>query len=309
MKQIATLLFVLYIPACTSAQSTYTIAAIDRPTDAAVPVPTISSTVVDGLSSSGQAIVVGNTDRTFMDATVEGLWVGAPGAMQLLAADDTAAPGTDADTYFAVYDVFSFQQQAANWTIGAGGDAVLMAPLQGPNVGTNKFGVWAGKPGALELIAREGGSAPGTAAGSTFTRISEEVAAGLPGPAVNASGQVAFSASVVAASGQSLGGGIWVGRPGSLQMEAGRAGALINDKGEVAYQGTGGIWTGLPGATKLAVPLREPAPGLPGVTNAVVNGQLAFNNAGHVAFYATLSGAVGLTNNLALWLRRARRRL
>jgi hypothetical protein len=289
------------------AQITYSLVAIDSSTNPAVPVPNLAPTLFNAISSKGQAVVLGTSAGTFLNGKVDGLWAGPPGAAQLLALDGTPAPGVEPDALFLIFDNFNFQGQDTDYSINSSGQVVLRAALRGSATADNNLGLWVGAPGALQLVARKGSAAPDTEAGTVFSDISPGTAVGLPGPAVNASGQVAFAASL---SGPSVnannGSGIWAGAPGSLRLVLRGSGfladPLLNDAGEVAFSTAAGIWTGAPGATQLLVRFANPAPGLPGVTLQTLSGTLAFNNAGQVAFPAILSGTgVVATNNRSLW--------
>ena len=291
-----------------TAQVTYSTVALQGSTNPGIPVPNLNRNLFSAINSKGNALVLGISSGSVFNGRVDGLWAGAPGSAQLLALDGTPAPGAEPDALFLIFEDGSLETQATDYAINSAGQVVLRALLRGSATADNDLGLWVGVPGALQLVARKGSPAPETEPGTVFSDISPGTARILPGPVINAAGQVAFAASL---SGPSInpanGTGIWMGTPGSLRLVVRGQGMvvnpLINDAGQVAYWTGAGIWTGPPGATQLLVRLGAPAPGLQGITNQFVNGQLTFNNAGQVAFYANLGGpGVVATNNRALWL-------
>lgn len=112
------------------------------------------------------------------------LFVGAPQSLSPLARTGSPAPGTAAGVSF-----LSFSDTRLN----DAGQGLIRATLTGSGITPqNDSGLWLGAPGSLQLFAREGQLAPGTAGGVTyaeFTRIS-----------TNAHGEVAFVALLDGAS-------------------------------------------------------------------------------------------------------------
>lgn len=100
----------------------------------------------------------------------------------------------------AVYDTFESESLA----LTPGGHVVFQATLaQGGGVGNNNdSGLWTGKPGALELIAREGDVAPGTGG----FRWGQLAGAGV---ASNASGQIIFRNTLTNPSNGAKHGSVW----------------------------------------------------------------------------------------------------
>ena len=160
-----------------------------------------------------------------------GLWVGEPNNLELIALTGPAgglAPGTGQ----------KFRALSAP-NLNAAGAVVFEGFLEGSTAGS---GVWAGQPGALELVALSGQLAPGSD-GKTFV-------SGFTFPVINAADDVAFRASL------DTGGfeiGIWVRSGGSLNFVT-RTGIdapgtigrtfvffnppVLNAAGEVAFDGT-----------------------------------------------------------------------
>ena len=103
-------------------------------------------------------------------------WVGLPGALALLAREGSQAPGTPPGTLFATPD---------QPFINDSGNVVFSSPLTGTGVTpTNDRGVWAGTPGSIVLVAREGNQAPDAEPGVLYDL--------LFGASINNVGQVAF---------------------------------------------------------------------------------------------------------------------
>jgi hypothetical protein len=116
-----------------------------------------------------------------------GFWLWSSGSLSLVARESGAAPGLSGAT---------FAQMGSGIGIGDGGTVAFCAVLAGTGVtADNESSVWAGKPGALKLIAREGDAAPGLDPGVVF----DDFVLGSMGditPSVNANGRIAFLSRV-----------------------------------------------------------------------------------------------------------------
>ena len=131
----------------------------------------------------------------------------------------------------------------------------------------NDLGVWSEGTGVLDLVVREGNAAPGAPVGAAFSEFRS--------PIINDAGQTAF------------------------------AGVLRLGPGGVTFDNNGGIWLSGSGALDLVAFESNPAPGLPA---GIYYGRIAdashnrpFNNAGHTAFFTTLSGSVVDGNDSAFF--------
>ncbi len=235
-----------------------------------------------------------------------GIWAGLPGALSLVARAGNAAPGTPAGV------VFSGGMQ--NWLmLNDAGQVVFRANLTGPDVTTaNDAGIWAGAPGALQLVAREGDTAPGTA--GVFDLFNYQFEA-YPVPVMNAAGEVVFS-------GHYTGGrGIWRWSGGVLELvaltnsNAPGTGALfeylfdpwMNASGQVVFKASlmgdgvdftnnSGVWTGVPGDVEMVVRKGDPAPGTSGqyLVGASDNvGMTSIDDGGHITFLSSLMDGDG----------------
>ncbi|TMA33638.1 MAG: PEP-CTERM sorting domain-containing protein [Deltaproteobacteria bacterium] len=182
-----------------------------------------------------------------------GIWAGAPGAVQLAARDGSAAAGTTG--------------QFANFVAGDFGDLGQVAFEAGLEVGVGGVsagddrGVWAGAPGAVSLIAREGEIAPGTG-GRVFESFS--------GPLINGAGAVLLRGFLDTGTGLFLHDGA-LGKvvasgdtaPGtSIGLGAATFAAFtdyaLNDNGEVAFTATlAGVLQGVTGSNDGSLWLRD----------------------------------------------------
>jgi hypothetical protein len=173
-----------------------------------------------------------------------GLFAGAPGSVQLVALQGTAAPG-GAGTYGTI---------STSPSINNNGQVAYYAALTG---GSGNYGVFAGAPGSVQPVALVGGVAPGTG-GETY--------GGVTNVTINGAGQVAFTASSL--TGGSATSGLFLGAPGSVQAVALTGGTapdgetytsfgstlLSNDIGDVAFLvnvsggGTEELVAGTPGS-------------------------------------------------------------
>ena len=110
------------------------------------------------------------------------IWSEGSGSLAMVAREGSRAPGMEEGV-----NVLGLIPGAV---LNGAGQTAFVAYLIGPGVDQmNNSGVWSEGSGALELVAREGSPAPGTAEGVTFSSI-------FPGPVMNANGQVAFTASL-----------------------------------------------------------------------------------------------------------------
>ncbi len=107
-----------------------------------------------------------------------GLWIRhADGLTSLVALTDTIAPGTSAERFLYFNHL----------NLNASGQVAFDASLDIADA-SRDHGIWVGLPGSLNLVAREGDPAPGTA-GETFDSL-------VMGPSLNDSGEVAFFAKL-----------------------------------------------------------------------------------------------------------------
>ncbi|HKQ48078.1 MAG TPA: choice-of-anchor tandem repeat NxxGxxAF-containing protein [Phycisphaerae bacterium] len=229
--------------------------------------PWVNSSGIVAFSAALTGAGIDSTNNT-------GIWVGAPGAIAPAARAGNGAPGTPAGV------VFSGGMQ--NWLmLNDAGQIVFRANLTGPGVdSSNDAGIWAGAPGALQLVAREGDTAPGT--GGVFDLFNYQFEA-YPLPVMNAAGEVVFAGHCTS------GRGIWRWSGGVLELlaltntAAPGTGVLfeylydpwMNASGQVAFgaslMGDGvdfmnnrGVWSGAPGAVELVVRKGSAAPGAVG---------------------------------------------
>jgi len=139
------------------------------------------------------------------------VYAGRPGALQLVARQGDAAPGMPEGTTFGEPPGFSVGGMVVHGR-DASGQILLSTWLTGPSCDPQAWALYAGRPGALELVVRQGQAAPGTA-GATYS--------GLYDPTINDDGTVVFRGAVW---GPTVTGktsmGIWAGRPGAMQLAA-----------------------------------------------------------------------------------------
>jgi hypothetical protein len=166
--------------------------------------------------------------------------------------------------------------------------------------------IWAGAPGSLQVAARVGTPAPGTA--SLFEML-------ITAPLINNAGQVLFQAEVSGSGSQNS--GLWVGAPGSTQLLA-RIGTsypgfphtidsidffnqALGDGGHSAFVGRGSdlrhaLYAGTPAGLSIVAINDQPVPtssGLPAGTEFSALSLLrlpAINANGVVAFEARVDG-------------------
>lgn len=167
------------------------------------------------------------------------LFVGAPGALQVVAKTGDPAPGIESGVFLT--------PSGNGFGLNTSGAVAFITGLHN-DVGSpagNGQALYAGRPGALQLVARTRVQAPDVEAGTTLD--------GLGTVAINAAGEVFFSGHLKTGEPGSK-EALWVGRPGQLRLlarvggdapETGGAkfiafdssGGLLSDSGQVAFLG------------------------------------------------------------------------
>ncbi|MGE5609168.1 MAG: choice-of-anchor tandem repeat NxxGxxAF-containing protein [Bacillota bacterium] len=149
------------------------------------------------------------------NTTSTGIWSGVPGNIQLVAKLGGAAPGTPSGAQFTRLD----QPQA-----GDHGLTVFAAELTGTGVTPqNRFGIWAGTPGNVQLVVRNDGPAPDLGPNSRIylKESGPAWASPAPLPYVETKGsQLAFMGEALTSDGTKVGNGIWAGSPGAIHLIA-----------------------------------------------------------------------------------------
>jgi hypothetical protein len=186
----------------------------------------------NGHFSSFGTVALNNAGHVLFDAQFAtanasgtGLWTGTSGALAPVAAAGGQAPGMPNGTVFTTF----FEHY-----INANNEVLLLA-----NDSSNKPGLWTGTPGALNLVAHQGLTAPGTN-GAHFASISS--------PEINAAGEVAFVGTI-----ESGAQGIWAtDARGAVQLIALEGTSLAVGTGDLrqisflSFQYGGGNQDGMP---------------------------------------------------------------
>ena len=272
------------------------------------------------LNDAGQLLFRGALSGSGVDASNDfGFWVGTPGALQLVAREGDAAPGTS-----GVFGPFNgpFVDPPVP-VMNATGQVVFSANS------TAGRGIWRWTAGTLELVALTGASAIG---------ISNVVFEVLHEPWMNASGQVVFLASLAGENVDATNNrGIWAGVPGAvglvvrkgspapgtsgqyLGMNADNVGLnSIDDGGFVTLgcslfdsnwavvPGGGGVWRyGIGGGGTAYTVHTDPAPGLSGINMGGSN-SWGPHPTSSLPFQTYLTGTgVNGGNDDSLWLKDA----
>ena len=282
-------------------------------------VPTYATTVGRDGTHAASAYVIGG-DAT--DLTSNGLWVGTPGDMRLVARAGSQAPGAPAGV------VFDRDSRVSGVPIGLPlvdrhGNVTFHGNLSGPGVtAMNSNGVWHGTRDSLTMIARAGDVAPGTG-GQNFLSTSPLVSA--------ANGMVAFNAAVPAKAEPARpviqsdsdpvppppDSAIYAGRPGDLRPVA-RGGdfapgtavphvrftstPVINAAGDVAFVSERGVFVASGGFVRPVMLYETRAAGTPNDVFYINAQEPSINNVGQVAFFANVRGpAVPDDDTTGIW--------
>ncbi len=256
----------------------------------------------------------------------QGLWSGAAGSLRLVARtgnqipDSTShAPGTPSGVNFSTF---------TSPVLNDAGETAFVGGLTGTGISynVNDVGIWSEGSGSLALVARAGNHAPGTASGVNY-------GSGFFPPALNNAGHIAFAAILTGSgvdntnftglwSGDSTGPAL-VARGGS-QAPGTPSGVkfrdfytsqpVLNNADQIAVwtflTGAGvdstndeGIWLENSGALALMARSGSHAPGTPSGVNYEYLTQPDINDAGQIAFAASLTGSgVNSTNDSGIWV-------
>ena len=224
------------------------------------------------ISRTGIVSVRAGLSGPDVDAYNDGvLWVGRPGAMEVLAREGDQAAGMPDGVVYRHFGTTTVlvnmsEQVAFNAHVFDGADPAWTA-------------IWAGERGATRIIVEEGTEAPGMPDGVTYGQPNS--------PQLNNAGMVAFMTKF---EGSPALFGAYAGHPDDLQLLwyygqqadglpagvhfAGGTGAVIDGDGQVAVSlkldGPGvsssseyALWKGLPGDLQLIAREGDQAPGAP----------------------------------------------
>jgi hypothetical protein len=216
-------------------------------------------------TTRGNAVVINALFSTaFAD---EGLWINPNGSWQTIAARGVPAPGTEPGVVFDAGTSLAFFGPVDRWDVNENGVAIFNGYLGGPGIHElNDEGIWAGRAGALRLLAREGEAAPGQGPnvvwgpGTGLQAFADDD--GHVAPTLNDRGTVVFGATLRGPGFDHLEGTFLKRLNGPLETIATAA-------------------SGLPGS-----PTGSPAPGLPNHTFATFNGA-SLNERNSLAIIAT----------------------
>jgi hypothetical protein len=221
-----------------------------------------------------------------------GLWLDHAGAVQAIARSGQHAPGVPLGTYFTTS---AYPPNFASSAMNATGAIAFLGALQGSGVtSSNQFGIWAGEPGDVRLVVREGDTPPGISVPMTHVAFLPQLSATPFSSAdMNSDGTVVFAAyappvtgiwsgdasglHLVVADGQQapgLASGDVFDRDAFAIQFGGLAPPLLNAQGALAFQAlvsgpditaanNAAIFSGLPGSFALIAQTGTQAPGTP----------------------------------------------
>jgi len=156
------------------------------------------------LNNSGELAFAASVTGIGTRFTLDGVWSGSPGNLELVAQAGSPVPG--------ITNGVEFEQFTDSVVLNSSGQTAFGAFLTGSGVDSdNKRGVWSEGSGSLDLIARSGSSAPGTETDVEFS--------GFGSPLLNDAGLTAFTASLIGDSVDVTNGrGIWSETAGNLDL-------------------------------------------------------------------------------------------
>ncbi len=118
-----------------------------------------------------------------------GVWLGSADNLQLVAREDSAAPGTAPGVNFAAFVGID----TSNFTpaLSENGEVAFAAELRGPGITSgNDYGLFCGTAGDLHLVFQAGQQVPGEPAGTLFYGVRPDTVS------INGNGDLAFLESV-----------------------------------------------------------------------------------------------------------------
>ncbi len=198
------------------------------------------------INNAGQTLFIATLDGPGVTHTNDnGIWLEESGTLQLVVREGDLFP-----------EGIGRFMTLLNTRLNDAGQLVFWARTSSPTgSGRNDDeSIWAGKPDALTLIARQGEAAPGTALGVVFEEFDDE------SPIINGSGATAFIARL---SGPGIDSnndeGLWSSGHGELTLIAREGQAfpepfsdrvftdfsnppVMNDLGQIAFVATSSLW-------------------------------------------------------------------
>jgi len=187
-----------------------------------------SPSSISGFNSLGQLAFGGGLAGPGVGPTNDqGIWSEGSGVLQLVAREGDQAPGTSVDFRF---DVANFEAM-----LNALGHTMFHAALTGPGINdANDRGIWSDVSGSLELIAREGEQAPGTAPGIVFGKGPPSINSSPFGvPFMNDKGQIVVRSTLIGPGVDTNNDyGIWLYNDGQLELIVRKGDSLEVSPGE-----------------------------------------------------------------------------
>ena len=258
-----------------------------------MPLINSAGNVAFGAQLKGPGVVIGEN--------INGIWAGPRDSVRLIAREGEPAPGLPEGVRYVV-----LQTGLRDWNDV--GDLAFSGQVAGPGVtSANDSAAWAGRPGNIQLVARDGSPAPGTSGGVNYGSFQFAVIH------INNSGQTVFENGLTGLVNASNNRAIFFGPPGNVQLAArlGQQAAglpagvryetmrfpQINDTGQIVFTGhaggNAGIWAGVPGAFQLVAYGGAQAPGTPPGVNYYLMANPIISSSGGVAFPAALRDSNG----------------
>ncbi len=262
------------------------------------------------------------------------LYAGTPGAFQIIAREGSQAPGCPPGTTFVGQD---FGQTQGILSVNAQGHVAFTATVTGAITGT---AVFAGPPNALVRVLSEGEVVgPNLTVNALPTNVQINSAGQVLADLVNYQSVVINNQSIV---GPDNNASVWLYTPGAGKQQVIREGQTspiagakyadlfhggttlkcsFNAAGQTLLRsGLANIGTGTavtagvndqiillvsPTSQALVARKGDPAPGIPGATLQLVNGdiELRLNDAGSICFSSPIGGVgVSNSNDTAMWM-------
>jgi hypothetical protein len=268
------------------------------------------------LNNDGQIAFLGNLTGTGVDSTNNrGIFSYDAGNLALVARSGDPVHGMPGVNFaFLNLPVLNSSSQMA-FRSGLAGSGVNSSSDQA---------IWLGNAGDLELVVRSGSQAPDLPTGATFSGFDDDLA-------LNDAGLTAFAAFTDGVDPEHVTAGVWSegsgnlalvarvgtqppGAPSGTTFDGFHEGVVLNNAGKIAFHanvrgegidpsnGAQGIWSDVSSSLQVVVFEQMQAPGTPGGTTFRGVGRPLLNDAGQVAFRASLFGTlVDNTNNEGIW--------
>lgn len=185
-----------------------------------------------GINNQGQVAFSGSIFKkgnpTLGIAANRAIWTGQPNNLALLVRSGSPAPGFEN----AVIDDLLGSSTGGRFSFNDQGEIAFLASVTGPGIADGQKALFAGTPGKLRLIAKDGDPAVGIEEANSQIKFEFHPAFGLSSHtrrAIGPNGEIAWTAAIVGPHvAPPLTHGVWQSKGGSIQLLSKESGVPIS---------------------------------------------------------------------------------